>query len=254
MTTDQPPAESTAGDAPGSGHTSRGGGSAAEWDARYAQSELIWGAPPNSTVVEYVYGLDRRIQLRPDEPGGTAPALPRALDLACGEGRHALWLATHGWQIDAVDFSQVGIDKGRTVAARLSRSVRSRVNWQCADITDLAGAGITGPYELILMVFVHLPAEQRGALLRELAGMLSPGGVLLVLGHDTRNLTDGYGGPQDPAILFTPDDIRAELGAAGEHITIRIADAVLRPTEGPDAIDALVLAERDLPESGEPAA
>lgn len=227
---------------------------AAEWDARYAQSELVWGAPPNSTVVEYVYGLDRRVPLLPDETGGTPPALPRALDLACGEGRHALWLATHGWHVDAVDFSQVGIDKGRTVAARLSRSVRSRVNWHCADITDLAAAGITGPYELILMVFVHLPAEERGALLRELAAMISPGGMLLVLGHDTRNLTQGYGGPQDPAILFTPEDIRAELGAAGDHLTIRIADAVLRPTEGPDAIDALVVAERDLPESGEASA
>ncbi|GEM30637.1 hypothetical protein NN3_16440 [Nocardia neocaledoniensis NBRC 108232] len=227
---------------------------AAEWDARYAQSELVWGAPPNSTVVEYVYGLDRRVPLVADEPGGTPPPLPRALDLACGEGRHALWLATHGWQVDAVDFSQVGIDKGRTVAARLSRSVRSRVDWRCADITDLAAAGITGPYELILMVFVHLPAEQRGALLRELAAMVSPGGMLLVLGHDTRNITDGYGGPQDPSILFTPEDIRAELGAAGAHLTVRVADMVLRPTEGPDAIDALVVAERAVAESVEPSA
>ncbi|WP_280217248.1 class I SAM-dependent methyltransferase [Nocardia neocaledoniensis] len=227
---------------------------AAEWDARYAQSELVWGAPPNSTVVEYVYGLDRRVPLVADEPGGTPPPLPRALDLACGEGRHALWLATHGWQVDAVDFSQVGIDKGRTVAARLSRSVRSRVDWRCADITDLAAAGITGPYELILMVFVHLPAEQRGALLRDLAAMISPGGMLLVLGHDTRNITDGYGGPQDPAILFTPEDIRAELGEAGAHLTVRVADMVLRPTEGPDAIDALVVAERAVAESVEPSA
>ncbi|MEV0333934.1 class I SAM-dependent methyltransferase [Nocardia sp. NPDC050717] len=227
---------------------------AAEWDARYAQSELVWGAPPNSTVVEYVYGLDRRVPLVADEPGGTPPPLPRALDLACGEGRHALWLATHGWQVDAVDFSQVGIDKGRTVAARLSRSVRSRVDWRCADITDLPAAGITGPYELILMVFVHLPAEQRGALLRELAAMVSPGGMLLVLGHDTRNITDGYGGPQDPAILFTPEDIRAELGEAGAHLTVRVADMVLRPTEGADAIDALVVAERAVAESVEPSA
>ncbi|SFL71388.1 class I SAM-dependent methyltransferase [Nocardia asteroides NBRC 15531] len=251
MTSDQPQAASASGHAPRSGQESRGGGPA-DWDARYAQSELVWGAPPNSTVVEYVYGLDRRVPLLPDEPGGAPPELPRALDLACGEGRHALWLATHGWHVDAVDFSQVGIDKGRTVAARLSRSVRSRVDWRCADITDLATAGLTGPYELILMVFVHLPAAQRGALLRELAGMLSPGGLLLVLGHDSRNLTDGYGGPQDPAILFTPEDVRAELGDA--DLTIRVADAVLRPTEGPDAIDALVVAERNRPESGEASA
>ncbi|MCA2209621.1 class I SAM-dependent methyltransferase [Nocardia rosealba] len=210
---------------------------AAEWDARYARSELVWGAPPNSTVVEYVHGLDRRLPLQAD---GTAAPM-RALDLACGEGRHALWLATHGWQVQAVDFAQVGIDKGRTVAARLSRSVRSRVEWTCADITDLDSAGVSGPFELILVVFVHLPPQERRPLLHQLASMLAPGGMLLVLGHATRNITDGYGGPQDPTILFAPDDIRADLDGTG--VTITTAREVFRPTEGADAIDALVVAE-----------
>lgn len=218
---------------------------AADWDARYARSELVWGAPPNSTVVEHVYGLDRRIPLLPDESGVTPP-LPRALDLACGEGRHALWLATHGWQVTAVDFSQVGIDKGRTVAARLSRSVRSRVDWRTADITDLEAADITGPFELILMVFVHLPADERRTLLHHLSGMLAPGGRLLILGHATRNVTDGYGGPQEPEILFSPEDLRADL--TGDDITVTLAHEVFRPTEGPDAIDSLLIAERPLPE------
>ncbi|WP_194829391.1 bifunctional 2-polyprenyl-6-hydroxyphenol methylase/3-demethylubiquinol 3-O-methyltransferase UbiG [Nocardia sp. XZ_19_231] len=219
---------------------------AADWDARYAQSELVWGAPPNSTVVEHVYGLDRRIPLLPDD-SGVAPALPRALDLACGEGRHALWLATHGWEVTAVDFSQVGIDKGRTVAARLSRSVRSRVHWQTADITDLEAAEITGPFELILMVFVHLPADERRTLLHQLSDMLAPGGMLLVLGHATRNITDGYGGPQEAQILFSPEDLRADL--ARDDITISLANEVFRPTEGVDAIDSLLIAECPLPES-----
>ncbi|MFC9893494.1 class I SAM-dependent methyltransferase [Nocardia sp. NPDC127579] len=222
---------------------------AADWDARYAQSELVWGAPPNSTVVEHVYGLERAITLRPDTPDGPVPEHPRALDLACGEGRNALWLATHGWQVDAIDYSQVGIDKGRTVATRLSRSVRSRISWHCADVTEPAAAGLTGPYELVLMVFLHLPAEQRRALLRRAANLLAPDGTLLVLGHDATNLTDGYGGPQDPAILFTPDDIAADLGPEAEHLRVRLADRVYRPTEGRDAIDALVLATRRAPDA-----
>ncbi|RJO76793.1 class I SAM-dependent methyltransferase [Nocardia panacis] len=209
---------------------------AAEWDTRYAQSELVWGAPPNSTVVEHVYGLNRRTQ-SPSE-------LPRALDLACGEGRNSLWLATHGWQVHAVDFSQVGIDKGRTVAARLSRSVRARITWQCADVTDVVAAGVTGPYELILMVFLQLPQELRRATVRTAAALLAPEGTLLILGHDTTNLTDGFGGPQDRAVLFTPDDIRADLGPLSSRIAIQTADRVLRPTEGRDAIDALVIATR----------
>ncbi|MEV6428989.1 class I SAM-dependent methyltransferase [Nocardia sp. NPDC051463] len=220
---------------------------AADWDARYAQGELVWGAPPNSTVVEHVYGLERRTPLQPDTPDGEVPTLPRALDLACGEGRNALWLATHGWQVHAVDYSQVGVDKGRTVATRLSRSVRNRITWQCADVTDLDAAGITGPYELVLLVFLHLPAEQRRTLVRRAADLLAPEGTLLILGHDTTNLTDGYGGPQDPSVLFTPEDIVADLGPKSEHIQVRIAERILRITEDRDAIDALVVATRSAP-------
>jgi SAM-dependent methyltransferase len=219
---------------------------ATDWDTRYAQSELVWGAPPNSTVVEHVYGLERVASLMPDAPEGEAPGPPRALDLACGEGRNALWLATHGWQVHAVDYSQVGIDKGRTIATRLSRSVRSRISWQCADVTDLDAAGITGPYELVLMVFLHLPAEQRRPLVRRLADLLAPGGTLLILGHDSTNLTDGYGGPQDPSVLFTPDDIIADLGP-DDRIRVRIADRVYRPTDERDAVDALVIATKPAP-------
>lgn len=217
---------------------------AADWDARYAQRELIWGAPPNATVVAHVYGLDRTIALRPDAPGEPVPEAPRALDLACGEGRNALWLATHGWQVHAVDFSQVAIDKGRTVATRLSRAVRNRITWQCADVTDPEDAGITGPYELILMVFLHLPAPERRALLRRASELLSPGGTLFVIGHDSRNPAEGYGGPQDPAILFTPQDVVDDLAPEPDRLRIRLAERLLRSTEGRDAIDALVVAER----------
>ncbi|MBO0853392.1 MAG: class I SAM-dependent methyltransferase [Nocardia sp.] len=226
---------------------------ASEWDARYAQSELVWGAPPNATVVQHLQGLERRLVLVPDAPGQPAPEFPRALDLACGEGRNTLWLATHGWQVRAVDFSQVGIDKGRTVASRLSRSVRGRIQWQCADITDLPAAGVDGPFELILSVFVHLPADRRRTLLRAAAERLTPGGVLLILGHDSTNITEGFGGPQDPSILFTPDDIRSDLGNDGK-LRIEVAERVRRETEGRDAIDALVIATRTVADLADQAA
>ncbi|WP_328389274.1 class I SAM-dependent methyltransferase [Nocardia sp. NBC_00416] len=218
---------------------------AAEWDARYVQSELVWGAPPNSTVVEYVHGLDRRVPRLPG-PDGQTPELPRALDLACGEGRNALWLATHGWQVHGIDFSQVGIDKGRTVATRLSRSIRERITWQCADLTD-SEADFDGPRELVLMVFLHLPAAERRALLRRAAGLLAPGGVLLVLGHHSDNPAQGFGGPQDPGILFTSEDVVADLGA-DSGVEIDTARRISRPTEGRDAIDALVVATKSAPE------
>ncbi|MGV9836151.1 class I SAM-dependent methyltransferase [Nocardia niigatensis] len=223
---------------------------AAEWDEHYAGTELVWGAPPNATVVEQVFGLERRTPIS-SGIGAPRPELPRVLDLGCGEGRNALWLATHGWQVDAVDFSQTGIDKGRTVASRLSRSVRGRIHWIHADVTRLDAAGITGPYELILIAFLHLDAADRRALLLRAAEMLSPEGTLLIIGNDTLNLTEGYGGEQDPARTFTPADILADLAPAGPDLRIRIADRVHRPTEDRDAIDALVVATRPAPESGD---
>ncbi|MEU1985120.1 class I SAM-dependent methyltransferase [Nocardia sp. NPDC019395] len=217
---------------------------AAEWDARYVQSELVWGAPPNNTVVEFVHGLDRRVPRLPG-PDGEVPELPRALDLACGEGRNALWLGTHGWQVRAVDFSQVGIDKGRTVATRLSRSIRERITWQCADVTE-ADVDLGGPYELVLMVFLHLLPAERRQMVRRAAAMLTPGGMLLVLGHDSSNPERGHGGPQDSAILFTPQDVVADLGD-DSGIEVDTARQILRPTESGDAIDALVVATKPAP-------
>ncbi|UFS94370.1 class I SAM-dependent methyltransferase [Nocardia huaxiensis] len=220
---------------------------AAAWDEHYSRTELVWGAPPSDTVVEQVFGLERKLPLGGFGIGEPRPELPRALDLGCGEGRNALWLATHGWQVDAVDYSQTGIDKGRTVASRLSRSVRGRIHWHWADVTALESAGITGPYELILLAHVHIPAAERRALLLRAAEMLSPEGTLVVLGNDTLNITEGYGGEQDPALTFTPEDILADLGPA-EELTIRVAGRVQRPTEDRDAIDALVVAYKPAPD------
>ncbi|WP_405134300.1 class I SAM-dependent methyltransferase [Nocardia sp. NBC_01388] len=220
---------------------------AAAWDEYYSRTELVWGAPPDDTVVEQVFGLERRLPPGPFGVGEQRPELPRVLDLGCGEGRNALWLATHGWQVDAVDYSQAGIDKGRTVAARLSRSVRGRIRWRHADVTELDPTEFPGPYELVLMAFLHLPADDRRALLLCAADLLAPEGTLLVLGNDSLNLTEGYGGEQNPALLFTPNDIAAELGPAGDDIRIRVADRVHQPTEERDAINALVVAHKTAP-------
>lgn len=220
---------------------------AAAWDDYYSRTELVWGAPPDDTVVEQVFGLERRLPQGLTAVGEPRPELPRVLDLGCGEGRNALWLATHGWQVDAVDYAQAGIDKGRTVASRLSRSVRTRINWHCADITDFDSTGLTGPYELILLTHVPLPAGARRALLLRAADLLVPEGTLLVLGTDALELTEGGGGEQDPALLFSPNDIVAELGPAGDDIRIRVADRVHRATEDHERIDALVVATRPGP-------
>lgn len=197
---------------------------AGDWDERYRAKELVWGGQPNRWVVE--------------ETGDLPPG--RALDLACGEGRNALWLAARGWRVRAVDFSAVALEKARTLATA-DPDVASRVAWINADATTYTS---TEPVDLALLCYLQLPAAQRRAAVRAAAAALAPGGRLIVIGHDSTNLADGTGGPQDPAVLFTAADIAGDLDSTG--LRIDRADAVARPVDGAarPAIDALVRAVR----------
>lgn len=189
---------------------------AAGWDARYAGTDLVWSAEPNRFVAETLTG----------RPPGTA------VDLACGEGRNAIWLAEQGWTVTGVDFSPVALDKAAHLAA--ARGVEP--TWVCADATTWIP---THPADLVLVAYLQLPADQRRAALRAAAAALRPGATLLVVAHHSANLTEGTGGPQDPAVLYTPDDVLADTAGLG-LLTIR-ADRVQRPTAtGTDAIDTLV--------------
>jgi SAM-dependent methyltransferase len=159
----------------------------------------------------------------------------RALDLACGEGRNALWLAAQGWQVTAVDFSTVAIAKAREL------DTHAVVEWVAADATSYTSAT---PVDLALLCYLQLPAAQRRAAVRAAAAALAPNGVLLVIAHDSRNLVDGTGGPQDPHVLYTASDLALDLD--GTDLTIERAGEVLRPVQGADrpAIDVLVRARR----------
>jgi SAM-dependent methyltransferase len=190
------------------------------WDERYASTELIWTAEPNRFLVAEVGGLG---------PG-------RALDLACGEGRNAVWLATQGWEVTGVDFSRTGLDKARHLAGQ--RHVT--VEWILADVTTYRPA--PAAFDLVTILYLQLPAEPLAVALATASRALAPGGTLLVVGHDTTNLTHGYGGPPDPTVLYTPDQIVSHL----DGLVIDKAERVQRPVETDrgtiDAVDALVRA------------
>jgi SAM-dependent methyltransferase len=160
---------------------------ARDWDERYADSELVWSAGPNEFVVR--------------ECSELTPGV--ALDLAAGEGRNAIWLAQHGWDVTAVDFSQAGLDKGRRAAESVP------VAWVCADATTWSA---DRTYDLALIAYLQLPASARAAASLSAFGALRPRGTFLLIGHDSTNLTHGSGGPQDPALLMTADDVLADLG------------------------------------------
>ncbi|MQA79767.1 MAG: methyltransferase domain-containing protein [Streptosporangiales bacterium] len=186
---------------------------AVHWDAKYAATDRLWSATPNVTVAEVVEPL----------PAG------RALDVGAGEGRHAVWLAARGWRVTAVDFSPVGIERGRAGAVETGADV----DWVVADVLDWAPRPGT-VFDLVLVAFIHLPDD----VLARARRWLAPGGRLVVVGHDLRNLTDGVGGPKNPALLHTEDEHRR----TAEGLAVERLGEVLRETPEGTAIDRVLVA------------
>jgi SAM-dependent methyltransferase len=186
--------------------------------------DLVWTAEPSRFLVEQVADL----------PAG------RALDVAAGEGRNAVWLAAQGWQVTAVDFSPVAVEKGRQLAEQ--RDVT--VDWVVADVTSWRPP--TSAYDLVIVFYLQLPSQQRREAHRRAAAAVAPGVTLLVVGHDRANLEQGVGGPQDPALLLTADDVVDDVRGSG--VTVEVARQVERPVDvdggSRNAIDTLVRGRR----------
>ncbi len=193
-----------------------------QWDERYGTGELIWKADPNRFLVE--------------ELGTAVPG--SALDIACGEGRNALWLAAKGWRVTGVDFSRKGLAKARQLATE--RGVE--VTWVEADVLEWEPPAAS--FDVVVVMYLHLPSEQRRQALRRATAALARGGTMLVVGHDTSNLVEGTGGPQDPAVLFGPEEIVEDLAGLRIERAERVTRTVVGEAGEATAIDALVRAVR----------
>lgn len=192
----------------------------AAWDERYRAADLVWGAEPN----QFVRQLCERLPIG------------RAVDLACGEGRNGLWLARLGWHVTGIDYSPVAIQRAVELTARESEAVRERIVWRVADVTSAAPRPRSA--DLALISYVHLPAAERQQVLRAAAHALNPGGHVVLVGHDRRNLAEGVGGPQDASLLPTPGEV---AGVLREHgLIVELADTVQRGTPLGAALDTLV--------------
>jgi SAM-dependent methyltransferase len=171
----------------------------------------------------------------------------RALDLAAGECRNALWLVERGWTATAVDFSAVALERGRRLATERLGDRAGALTTVHADVVTWSPE--PRGFDLVLVVYLHLPPKERVAVLESAARAVAPGGTLLVIGHDLANLSGGVGGPQDPTVLCRPADVVADVEPAG--LQVQRADTVRRPVvqeDGStrDALDLLVLATRPL--------
>jgi len=196
------------------------------WDERYSAAEFDPARPP-SQVVEAELG---------DLPPG------RALDLAAGAGRHTIWLAQRGWRVTAVDFSRVGLDRGRRLSA--VRGVPGpQVDWVQADLSDYRPE--PGAYQLALISYLQSTPEVRSAALAAAAAALAPGGTVLVLGFDLANLTEGTGRPSNPDVLYTPEAVCAALPGLRILRAERIRRDVHTATGLKTSVDTVVRAVRD---------
>jgi ubiquinone/menaquinone biosynthesis C-methylase UbiE len=191
---------------------------ASDWDEKYKEAaHLHWPATPN------IFVSDR---LHDAVPG-------RGLDLAAGEGRNAIWLASLGWKMTAVDFSEVAIERGSARATDVDFEVADVLEWE----PDTS-------FDLILIAYLHLQSAEYEKVVHRAKEWLEPGGELFMIGHDVSNIEHGWGGPQYPEILWDVDEMIGWM----EGLTIIEGQVVRRPVETEEgrmfARDALVRGRR----------
>jgi SAM-dependent methyltransferase len=200
----------------------RPGMDADAWNRRYAGTDRLWSAGPNQFLAAEAADL----------PPGPA------LDLACGEGRNAVWLAERGWTVTGVDFADVALDRGREAARH--RGVT--VEFVTADVVTYEPPAAA--FDLVAVFYLHLPAAEWELVLPRAVAAVAPGGTFLLVGHDRSNLDGGYGGPQEPTVLTTPGEVAARLG----DLVVERAEVVERGVDTDDgprvALDTLVRAHR----------
>lgn len=135
----------------------------ATWEEHYGAKPQVWSGRVNARLAEVVPQIT-----------GT-----RALDLGCGEGADAIWLAEHGWNVVAVDVSGTALSRAREAAA--DRGVAARIDFQQHELTT---SFPDGPFDLVSAQFLHSTLEMdRPAILRRAAAALAPGGTLLIVDH-----------------------------------------------------------------------
>jgi SAM-dependent methyltransferase len=199
------------------------------FEERYRATDALWSGRPNTQLVAEAADL----------PPGTA------LDVGCGEGADAVWLAERGWQVTAVDFARTALERGRAHAETLAPEIAGRILWVHADVTaELPGER----FDLVSAQFMHLPPEPRRRLFVRLAAAVAPGGTLLVVGHDFSDVAAGAQRPPEPERFFTAGEVAESLddgwdvvvaearprpAAVHEGHDITVHDAVLRARKRP---------------------
>lgn len=189
------------------------------WDERYRSAQRIWSGDPNPQLVAEVAG-------RP--PG-------RALDVGCGEGADAIWLARQGWAVVGTDISSVALERAAQHARDTDPAASARIQWRQADL--LTRPPEPDSFDLVSAQFMQLPPEPRTRLFAALAAAVRAGGTLLVVGHHPSDLATGVPRPPMPEVFYTPGEIAALLDGSW---TVDVSEARPRPAITPDGTEVTV--------------
>jgi SAM-dependent methyltransferase len=200
---------------------------AQHWDERYRSQDRLFSGNPNGVLVTEAVGLT---------PG-------RALDVGCGEGGDALWLAGRGWQVTAVDISQVALERGAAAATAAGADVAGRVIWTQADLSTTPPPGA---FDLVSMQYFPLPAEPDHTALRGLLDAVAPGGTLLIGSHDLADqATYRDRHPDfDPAAYYQPADVARLLDDGWAVQVNETRPRTTAPPEGTHHVHDTVLRAR----------
>jgi len=210
-----------------------GGGidAASAWDERYRSKARLWSGKPNPQLVREARGL---------RPG-------KALELGCGEGADAIWLAQQGWSVTAVDVSSVALARARShELAELAResvhasngTLESRITWQQADLTQWHPGN---SYDLVTSQFLHSQELDWRVPLRAAASAVKAGGTLLVVGHHPDRLPPwGNDHHQHLDMFYTGDQLVQELGLDQPGWQVEVLTSRERPVTGPEGQEATI--------------
>ena len=194
------------------------------WESRYSQPDRVWSDSPNRWLVELADQL---------VPG-------TAVDVGCGEGADAVWLAGHGWTVTALDFSRSALRTGADAAE--SAGLGESVTWLAKDLNDWAPEPTS--FDLVSVQFFHGEPATRRAVHR--AAWRATVGTLIVVGHDPSNVTEGHGGPPDESVLYTAEDVVDSLDLTQGKQDVVVAERRARYENDPEKImwDSLVVVSR----------
>lgn len=182
------------------------------WDGMYRERTKVWSGNPNPQLVAEAKDL---------KPG-------KALDLGCGEGADAIWLAEQGWTVTALDVSAVALERAAAHAAQTSHA--DRITWQQQDLTEWAPQP---EFDLVSAQFLHSPLLPWRESVAMAAAAVAPGGTLLVVGHHPHGLPS-WSHHHDSGMFFTPEQLAGALRLDREPWFVNVLTDRQRSVTGPD--------------------